>query len=91
MSSSPPFQASDPLKTYNLILRGFDAIGFNEDIFRFETSVARFRILIKVYDSKQSINLIKRLCRENPSERIGVQKNEFKDLKVSCRSEMGTT
>lgn len=32
--------------------------------------------------SKQAVNLIRRLCRENPSERIGVQKNEFKDLKV---------
>lgn len=31
--------------------------------------------------SKNAVNLIRRLCRENPSERIGVQKNGFLDLK----------
>ncbi|RWS01509.1 cGMP-dependent protein kinase 1-like protein, partial [Dinothrombium tinctorium] len=63
-SLSPPFQSTDPLKTYNIILRGFDAIGFDEKIF-----------------SKYAINFIRRLCRENPSERLGVQKNGFLDIK----------
>lgn len=52
------------MKTYNVILRGFDAIGFDERYF-----------------GKYSVNLIRRLCRENPSERIGVQKNGYNDLK----------
>ncbi len=31
--------------------------------------------------SKNCVNLIRRLCKENPSERIGVQKNGYSDLK----------
>ncbi|RWS08632.1 cGMP-dependent protein kinase 1-like protein, partial [Dinothrombium tinctorium] len=64
LTGVPPFQSTDPLKTYNIILRGFDAIGFDEKIF-----------------SKYAINFIRRLCRENPSERLGVQKNGFLDIK----------
>lgn len=29
----PPFISSDPLQTYHIILRGFDSIGFDENIF----------------------------------------------------------
>ncbi|XP_074594217.1 cGMP-dependent protein kinase, isozyme 1-like [Brevipalpus obovatus] len=64
LTGLPPFQSADPLKTYNIILRGFEEIVFDEKIF-----------------SKNAINLIRRLCKENPSERIGVQKNGFHDLK----------
>ncbi|CAG2171805.1 unnamed protein product, partial [Oppiella nova] len=64
LTGMPPFTSPDPLKTYNIILRGFDAIGFEEAIF-----------------SKNCVNLIRRLCKENPSERIGVQKNGYSDLK----------
>ncbi|KAI1296526.1 cGMP-dependent protein kinase, isozyme 1 [Halotydeus destructor] len=64
LTGLPPFQSTDPLKTYNIILRGFDAIGFDERVF-----------------SKHAVNLIRRLCRENHSERIGVQKNGYLDLK----------
>ncbi|CAG2121403.1 unnamed protein product, partial [Medioppia subpectinata] len=64
LTGMPPFTSPDPLKTYNIILRGFDAIGFEEAIF-----------------SKNCVNLIRRLCKENPSERIGVQKNGYSELK----------
>ena len=56
----PPFTASDPMKTYNIILKGIDAIDFPRKI------------------SRNAHNLIKRLCRENPSERLGV--NGMRDI-----------
>ncbi|XP_044030890.1 cGMP-dependent protein kinase 1-like [Siniperca chuatsi] len=62
LSGSPPFTGSDPMKTYNIILRGIDMIEFPKKI------------------TKSAANLIKRLCRDNPSERLGNQKNGVKDI-----------
>ncbi|KAK6316167.1 hypothetical protein J4Q44_G00136910 [Coregonus suidteri] len=62
LSGSPPFSGSDPMKTYNIILRGIDMVEFPKKI------------------SKSAANLIKRLCRDNPSERVGNQKNRVKDI-----------
>uniref|UniRef100_A0A3B4TRW3 cGMP-dependent protein kinase n=1 Tax=Seriola dumerili TaxID=41447 RepID=A0A3B4TRW3_SERDU len=62
LSGSPPFSGSDPMKTYNIILRGIDMIEFPKKI------------------TKSAANLIKRLCRDNPSERLGNQKNGVKDI-----------
>ncbi|KAK2818600.1 hypothetical protein Q5P01_024161 [Channa striata] len=62
LSGRPPFSGSDPMKTYNIILRGIDMIEFPKKI------------------SKSAANLIKRLCRDNPSERLGNQKNGLKDV-----------
>ncbi|XP_041825101.1 cGMP-dependent protein kinase 1-like isoform X2 [Melanotaenia boesemani] len=62
LSGSPPFSGSDPMKTYNIILRGIDMIEFPKKI------------------TKSAANLIKRLCRDNPSERLGNQKNGVKDV-----------
>ncbi|KAF7660814.1 hypothetical protein LDENG_00273860 [Lucifuga dentata] len=62
MSGSPPFSESDPMKTYNVILRGIDMVEFPKKI------------------NKSAANLIKRLCRDNPSERLGNQKNGVKDI-----------
>ncbi|XP_042200411.1 cGMP-dependent protein kinase 1-like [Callorhinchus milii] len=59
---SPPFSGSDPMNTYNIILRGIDMIEFPKRI------------------SKNAGHLIKRLCRDNPSERLGNQKNGVKDI-----------
>uniref|UniRef100_A0A673LZS4 cGMP-dependent protein kinase n=1 Tax=Sinocyclocheilus rhinocerous TaxID=307959 RepID=A0A673LZS4_9TELE len=59
---SPPFSGSDPMKTYNIILRGIDMVEFPKKI------------------TKSAANLIKRLCRDNPSERLGNQKNGVKDI-----------
>ncbi|XP_062340055.1 cGMP-dependent protein kinase 1-like [Osmerus eperlanus] len=62
LSGSPPFSGSDPMKTYNIILRGIDMVEFPKKII------------------KSAANLIKRLCRDNPSERLGNQKNGVKDI-----------
>lgn len=59
----PPFTASDPMKTYNIILKGIDMIDFPRNI------------------SRNAQSLIKRLCRENPTERLGYQKGGISDIK----------
>lgn len=63
LTGNPPFSASDPMKTYNIILKGIDHIDFPRKI------------------SRNASNLIKRLCRDNPAERLGYQKNGIKDIK----------
>ena len=55
LTGSPPFTASDPMKTYNIILKGIDAIEFPRKI------------------TKTATSLIKKLCREVPTERLGVK------------------
>jgi cGMP-dependent protein kinase len=62
LTGSPPFSAADPMKTYNLILRGIDAIEFPR------------------YITKNARHVIKRLCREFPSERLGYGNNGLKDV-----------
>ena len=58
----PPFAASDPMKTYNIILKGIDALEFPKKV------------------SKNALNIIKRLCRTIPSDRLGYQKNGLSDI-----------
>ncbi|XP_051897035.1 cGMP-dependent protein kinase 1-like isoform X2 [Pristis pectinata] len=62
LAGSPPFSGSDPMQTYNIILRGIDMIEFPKKI------------------TKNAGTLIKKLCRDNPSERLGNQKNGVKDI-----------
>ncbi|XP_067879215.1 cGMP-dependent protein kinase 1-like isoform X2 [Heterodontus francisci] len=62
LTGSPPFSGSDPMETYNIILRGIDMVEFPKKI------------------SKNAGTLIKKLCRDNPSERLGHQKNGVKDI-----------
>ncbi|CAF0735498.1 unnamed protein product [Adineta steineri] len=62
INGNPPFSGSDPMKTYNVILKGIDAIEFPRRV------------------SKMASLLIKRLCRENPVERIGYQKGGISDI-----------
>ncbi|CAB4057516.1 PRKG1 [Lepeophtheirus salmonis] len=59
---TPPFTGTDPMKTYNIILKGIDAIDFPRTI----TGRAR--------------ELIKKLCRDNPAERLGYQKGGIRDI-----------
>ena len=63
LTGSPPFTAVDPMRTYNIILRGIDAIEFHRKI------------------TRVAANLIKKLCRDNPSERLGAGKGGFNDIK----------
>ncbi|MED6248138.1 cGMP-dependent protein kinase 1 [Ataeniobius toweri] len=62
LTGSPPFSGPDPMKTYNIILRGIDMIEFPKKI------------------TKNASNLIKKLCRDSPSERLGNLKNGVKDI-----------
>lgn len=62
LTGTPPFTGTDPMKTYNIILKGIDAIDFPRNI------TARAR------------ELIKKLCRDNPAERLGYQKGGIRDI-----------
>ncbi|CAL1279543.1 unnamed protein product [Larinioides sclopetarius] len=62
LTGTPPFTGPDPMKTYNIILKGIDAIEFPRII------------------SRNAQALIKRLCRDNPAERIGYQKGGVQEL-----------
>ncbi|CAL1674649.1 unnamed protein product [Lasius platythorax] len=56
LTGTPPFTGADPMKTYNIILKGIDAIEFPRSI------------------TRNAMALIKKLCRDNPAERLGYQK-----------------
>ena len=60
---SPPFYGVDPMKTYNIILRGMDVVEFPKKI------------------GRNPQNLIRRLCKESPTERLGYQKDGLTDVK----------
>ncbi|KAG1696654.1 cGMP-dependent protein kinase, isozyme 2 forms cD5/T2 [Nymphon striatum] len=62
LTGTPPFTGPDPMKTYNIILKGIDAIDFPRWI------------------SRNAAALIKKLCRDNPAERLGYQKGGIKDV-----------
>ncbi|XP_055901839.1 cGMP-dependent protein kinase, isozyme 1 isoform X2 [Eupeodes corollae] len=63
LNGTPPFTANDPMKTYNIILKGIDMIDFPKHI------------------SRSAIQLIKKLCRDVPAERLGYQKGGIQDIK----------
>nr|XP_023021325.1 cGMP-dependent protein kinase, isozyme 2 forms cD5/T2 [Leptinotarsa decemlineata] len=62
LTGTPPFTGSDPMKTYNIILKGIDGIDFPRSI------------------TRNAQALIKRLCRDNPAERLGYQKGGISDI-----------
>ncbi|XP_008557730.1 cGMP-dependent protein kinase, isozyme 2 forms cD5/T2 isoform X3 [Microplitis demolitor] len=62
LTGTPPFTGADPMKTYNIILKGIDAIGFPRTI------------------TRNATNLIKKLCRDNPAERLGYQKGGISEI-----------
>ncbi|CAL4085359.1 unnamed protein product, partial [Meganyctiphanes norvegica] len=63
LTGTPPFTAGDPMKTYNIILKGIDMVDFPQHV------------------PKNATSLIKRLCREAPSERLGYQRHGVMDIK----------
>ncbi|XP_017774930.1 PREDICTED: cGMP-dependent protein kinase, isozyme 1-like [Nicrophorus vespilloides] len=64
LSGNPPFTASDPMRTYNLILKGIDMVDFG-----------------KYNMTRSAQSLIKKLCRDLPSERLGYQRGGIQDIK----------
>lgn len=62
LTGAPPFSSEDAMSTYNIILRGIDAIDFPRSI------------------SQKAQNLIKKLCRENSTERLGYQSGGIEDI-----------
>ncbi|XP_050394638.1 cGMP-dependent protein kinase 1 isoform X4 [Patella vulgata] len=62
LTGSPPFAGPDPMKTYNLILKGIDAIDFPRKI------------------TKNAQILIKKLCRDNPMERLGYGRGGIREI-----------
>uniref|UniRef100_A0A8D8A7Y8 cGMP-dependent protein kinase n=1 Tax=Culex pipiens TaxID=7175 RepID=A0A8D8A7Y8_CULPI len=63
LTGIPPFAAADPMKTYNIILKGIDMVNFPKHM------------------SRSAVSLIKRLCRDIPSERLGYQRGGVQDIK----------
>lgn len=62
LTGTPPFTGPDPMRTYNIILKGIDAIEFPRNITRNATA------------------LIKKLCRDNPAERLGYQRGGIQEI-----------
>lgn len=62
LTGSPPFCGSDPMKTYNLILKGIATVEFPKKI------------------NRNAQNVIKKLCKSDPFDRLGYGSNGFKDL-----------
>lgn len=62
LTGSPPFTGADPMKTYNKILKGIDAVEFPRCI------------------TRNASNLIKKLCRDNPTERLGYQRGGITEI-----------
>ena len=80
LTGTPPFTGTDPMKTYNIILKGIDAIEFPRNI------TARAKELIKKL-CRQGILFEKNLnfyelChfRDNSAERLGYQKGGIRDI-----------
>lgn len=64
LTGNPPFRASDPMNTYNIILKGIDMIDF-----------AKHNV------GRTAQGLIKKLCKDIPSERLGCQRGGIQDIK----------
>ncbi|CAL8102346.1 unnamed protein product [Calicophoron daubneyi] len=64
LTGSPPFTGSDPMKIYNVVLRGIDAI-----------------VIPTMQISRTATTLIKRLCVQNPSQRLGYGLGGIIDIK----------
>ncbi|KAF7261913.1 hypothetical protein EG68_00744 [Paragonimus skrjabini miyazakii] len=64
LTGSPPFTGADPMKIYNVVLRGIDAIE-----------------LPATYINRTTATLIRRLCAQNPAQRLGYGLGGIIDIK----------
>ncbi|KAL3312694.1 cGMP-dependent protein kinase 2, partial [Cichlidogyrus casuarinus] len=64
LTGCPPFTGSDPMKTYNVILRGIEAVDFQPNLI-----------------GRTANALIKKLCAQNPVERLGYGRGGIIDIK----------
>ncbi|CAH8651394.1 unnamed protein product [Schistosoma intercalatum] len=64
LTGSPPFTGTDPMKIYNVVLRGIDCVEFDPSNI-----------------SRTATTLIKRLCAQNPAERLGYGRGGIIDIK----------
>ncbi|KAK3774776.1 hypothetical protein RRG08_019639 [Elysia crispata] len=62
LTGSPPFAGPDPMKTYNLILKGIDAVDIPRKV------------------TKNAASLVKKLCRDNPMERLGYGRGGIREI-----------
>ncbi|KAG8435073.1 hypothetical protein GDO86_013148 [Hymenochirus boettgeri] len=63
LTGSPPFSGTDPIKIYNMVLKGIEKVDFPHRI------------------GRRSEDLIRRLCRINPAERLGNRKSGISDIR----------
>ncbi|XP_069466802.1 cGMP-dependent protein kinase 2-like isoform X2 [Ambystoma mexicanum] len=63
LTGSPPFSGQDPIKIYNMVMRGIEKVDFPHRI------------------TRRPEDLIRRLCRINPAERLGNRKNGISDIR----------
>ncbi|TNN06257.1 cGMP-dependent protein kinase 1 isoform 1 [Schistosoma japonicum] len=64
LTGSPPFTGTDPMKIYNVVLRGIDCVEFHPH-----------------HISRNASALIRRLCAQNPAERLGYGRCGIIDIK----------
>ncbi|KAK3720306.1 hypothetical protein QZH41_020387 [Actinostola sp. cb2023] len=86
LTGSPPFTGSDPMKTYNIILKGIDMIDFPRKITR--NAHALIKKLCRdddaddcdYHDDDDNSMLFLFPDSDNPVERLGYQKGGLKDI-----------
>ncbi|XP_069744324.1 cGMP-dependent protein kinase 2 [Narcine bancroftii] len=63
LTGNPPFNGTDPIEIYNMILKGMEKVDFPKQI------------------TSRPADLITRLCKINPTERLGNKKNGINDIR----------
>jgi cGMP-dependent protein kinase len=90
-TGTPPFTGADPMKTYNIILKGIDAIEFPRNITRNATALIKKlcryvmsqNIKYELYDYDMNciiIIILFTFYRDNPAERLGYQKGGISEI-----------
>lgn len=68
------------MRTYNIILKGIDAIEFPRNITRNATALIKVIELLQKKTFSINIKLFQKLCRDNPSERLGYQRGGIQEI-----------